>query len=147
MLPSVQAKAQGEGITPEVATELVSNISLLDCRKIWESSTARHNIEDACKARLKALPEAELAELGLMFGKPKVLRPITAVDKAFEFLLSLGVPAEKLWAVTKMSNGELTSVVQQSLGLKSKKEAETWVRTKLAAFITEQTCERPLEEI
>jgi hypothetical protein len=147
MLPSVQARAQGNGITPKVATELVENISLLDCVKVWESSTARHNIEDACKARLKSLPSGELAELGLMFGKPKILRPITRVDKAFEFLLSLGVPVEKLWACTKMSNGELTTVVQQSLGLKSQKEAQSWVRDKLSAFITETPTEKPLEKI
>jgi hypothetical protein len=147
MLPSVQAKAQGDSITPKVATELVENISLLDCVRIFETSTARRNIEDACKARLKALPSGELAELGLMFGKPKILRPITKVDKAFEFLLSLGVPVDKLWAATKMSNGELTTVVQESLGLKSQKEAQTWVREKLSAFITETPTEKPLEKI
>jgi hypothetical protein len=146
-LPSVQAKAQGGGITPKVAAELVENISLLDCCKIWESSTARHNIEDACKARLKALPSGELAELGLMFGKPKILRQIVKVDKAFEFLLSLNVPLEKLWSATKMSNGELTTVIQESLGLKSQKAAQAWMREKLAAFIVEQPTERPLEKI
>jgi hypothetical protein len=146
-MPSVQAKAPKEGITPKVATELVENISLLDCVKVWESSTARHNIEDACKARLKSLPSGELAELGLMFGKAPPRRTITKVDKAFEFLLSLGVPVEKLWACTKMSNGELTTVVQQSLGLKSQKEAQAWVREKLAAFITETPTEKPLEKI
>jgi hypothetical protein len=147
MLPSVQARTQGDGITPKVATELVENISLLDCVKIWSSSTARHNIEDACKARLKSLPSGELAELGLMFGKPKILRHIVKVDKAFEFLLSLGIPVDKLWAATKMSNGELTTVIQESLGLKSQKEAQAWVREKLSAFITEQPTEKPLEKI
>lgn len=147
MLPSVQAKAQGEGITPTVATELVANISLLDCVKIWDSSTARHNIENACKARLKALPEPELAELGLIFGKPKTLRPITNVAGAFEFLINKGVPLEKIWSVTKMSNGELETVVQESLGLKSKKEAQAYVRLNLKDFITEQVCEKPLEKV
>lgn len=147
MLPSVQAKAQNGHVTPKVATELVSNISLLDCRNIWESSTARHNIEDACKARLKALPEPTLVELGLTFGKPKILRPITNVQSAFEFLLSLGVPAAKLWSVTKMSNGELATVVQEALGLPSKDAAEKWIRDKLSYFITEKETDRPIEKI
>jgi len=37
MLPSVQAKATNGHVTPKVATELVDNISLLDCRKIWKA--------------------------------------------------------------------------------------------------------------
>ena len=147
MLPSVQAKANGEGITPAVAAELVQHVSLLDCAKIHTSSTARHNIENAVKARLKALPEPDLAELGLMFGKAKVLRPITHTQAAFEFLLSWGVPADKLWRVTTMSNGELAKVVQQALGLKSQKEAQSWIRTKLAPWITELECDKPLEQI
>jgi len=147
MLPSVQSKAQNGHITPKVATELVVKISLLDCRKIWESSTARHNIEDACKARLKALPEPMLSGLGLTFGKPKILHPITNVQSAFEFLLSLGVPAAKLWSVTKMSNGELAPVVQEALGLPSKDAAEKWIRDKLGGYITPKATERPLERI
>lgn len=147
MLPSVQAKAQNGHITPKVAAELVSNISLPDCVKIWESSTARHNIEDACKARLKALSDTTLAELGLTFGKSKILHPITNVQSAFEFLLSLGVPAAKLWSVTKMSNGELATVVQEALGLPSKDAAEKWIRDKLGRCITPKPTERPLERI
>lgn len=143
MLPSVQAKAQSDAVTPKVAEQLVANMSLLDCRKIWSGITARHNIEQAIVTRLKSLPEPELAELGLVFGKAKGLKPITNVRSAYEFLTSVGVEP---WSAMKFSNGELLSIVQEKLGLK-KKEAERWIADKLGAFITPQTCERPLEEI
>lgn len=147
MLPSVQAKAIHDCLTPKAAQELVWKINLVDCVKIFESSTARHNIEDAVKARLKSLPDGELAELGLIFGKPKMLRPITNVKSAFEFLLSVGVPADKLWGVTKMGNSELATVVQEALNLTSKKTAEDWIRNKLGGCITTKATERPLERI
>jgi hypothetical protein len=147
MLPSVRAKAQNEGITPTVAGELVANISLLDCAKVFEGITSRRNIEDAIKARLKALSEPELAELGLMFGKAKTLRPITNPASAWSFLAMAGIPAEQLWRAVKIGNSELAAVVQESLKLSSKKAAEDWIRSKLANFITEQKTERPLEKI
>jgi hypothetical protein len=146
MLPSVQAGAQGDGITPKVASELVENISLLDCRKIWESSTARHNIEDACKTRLKALPDGELAELGLALGEPRINRPITNAASAWSFLAMAGIPTEKLWRSVSLSKTTLTDIVAEQLGL-TKKAAEAWIKDKLAPFITPQPCEKPLVKI
>jgi hypothetical protein len=147
LLPTSQLRLSGGGLTPTMATELVDKASLSDCVKVWETSTSRHNIENAIKARLKALPEPELAELGLMFGKAKTLRPITNPASAWSFLAVAGIPAKQLWGAVKIGNSELAAVVQESLKLSSKKAAEDWIRTELANFITEQKTERPLEKI
>jgi hypothetical protein len=146
MLPSVQAKAQDGGITPKVATELVENISLLDCVKIWESSTARHNIEDAVKTRLKSLPLGELAELGLTFGEARINRPVTDPMRAWSFMAMSGIPVEKLWKSVKLTNGALVEAVQETFG-GTKKSAEQWVREKLSPFVTPTPSEKPLEKI
>ncbi len=146
-LPTAITCTGGQDITPKNAVIVADSISLQDCVKIWSGITSRHNIEDAIKTRLKGLPEAARTELGLTLGKPKVLRPITQPEAAFEFLVSVGISPAKLWSAIKMSNGELTSIVQESLGLGSKKEAETWVRAKLAGFITQQETEKPLERL
>jgi hypothetical protein len=146
-LPTVQIIGRSTAaITPKIAKELAEQLSLHDCVRIWETQTPRRNIEDAIKARLKRQPEERLAELGLKFGESKILRPITDSQRAFEFLLSMGVPAEKLWAVTKMGNGELTDVVAESLG-KTKKDAQEWIRNSLASCITSEATERPLVKI
>jgi len=146
MLPSVQARAQGEGVTPKVATELVENISLLDCVKVWESSTARHNIENAVKARLKSLPLGELAELGLTFGEARINRPVTDPMRAWSFMAMSGIPVERLWKAVKLTNGILVEAVQETFG-GTKKSAEQWVREKLSPFVTPTPSEKPLEKI
>lgn len=145
LLPSVVTTTNS--VTPKQAALVVENVSLEDCAKIYKTQTSRRNIEDAIKARLKMQTPAMLATLGLQFGEPKILRPITKTQTAFEFLLSLGVPAEKLWNVTSMSNTELDKVIQESLGLASKKEASEWRISKLASCIEAQETERPLEKI
>jgi hypothetical protein len=129
------------------AVEMVNQLSHEDLRRIFEYSGTVVKILDATKKRLKALSEPELAELGLMFGKAKTLRPITNPASAWGFLAMAGIPAEQLWRAVKIGNSELAAVVQESLKLSSKKAAEDWIRTKLANFITEQKAERPLEKI
>lgn len=149
MLPSTQVNAirdTREGITQKMAIEIVAQLSLPNCRRIWETQTARRNIEDAVKARLKGLPAPELAELGLMLGKPSVNRPITDPYGALKFLVAAGIPETKVWNAIAMKNGELTAVVQECLG-KSKKAAEQWIREKLARCITEFEQDPPLEKV
>jgi hypothetical protein len=125
----------------------VNQLSHEDLRKIYDYSGTITKIMNAVKARLKSLSEPELAELGLIFGKPKTLRPITDVQRAFEFLLSVGMPAGKLWSATKMGNGELVDVVKEALGLPSKDAADKWIKEKLSGCITAKETERPLERI
>lgn len=146
MLPSTSYSFPTEGITPTVAKELVEQISLENCVKVFRGITARRNIEDAIKARLKALPSGELFDYGLKLGKPGSIRVIDPF-KAFQFLLGVNIPAETLWKTLKMSNGELTTVVQQALGLDSKKSAEVWINNKLASCITQVPKEGSLEEV
>lgn len=129
------------------AVEMVERLSPQDLYRIYDYSGMVVKIIDAVKKRLKTFSEPELAELGLMFGKPKTLRPITNVAEACRYLVSNGVPESKVWSALKMSNGEIETVVQESLGLKSKREAQSWVRTNLAAWITEQQTDKPLEKI
>jgi hypothetical protein len=149
MLPSTQINAvrdTREGITPKMAIEIVAQLSLHNCRRIWETTTARRNIEDAVKDRLKAIPAPDLAEIGLYLGKATINRPITNVNGAFRFLTTAGIPETKVWAAMSMKNGELTTVVQECLR-KSKKAAEQWIREKLANCITETPQEPPLEKV
>lgn len=146
-LPSVRLNVS-QGVTPKIAEELVGNISLLDCAKVFEGITSRHNIENAIKARLKALPEPTLAELGLRLGKAKVNRPITNVPGAFEFLKSMGIPAARIWAALRFNNTDVVDVVAKSIdSIQSKKSAQDWVKDKLKIFVTEQEQEAPLESL
>ncbi len=145
-LPTSQLANNGVGITPTLAEEIVGQISLLDCVRVWESSTSRHNIEKAIQTRLKALPEPTLAELGIILGKPKILTPITDPKGAYGFLTEVGIPADRMWAAIKFQNGELTDVVRTSLGL-TEKAAKQWIKDKLAPFITQQETDRPLEKL
>lgn len=147
-LPSALVKARSSvAVTPKQAQELANEISLRDCKAIWAGITARHNIENAVKARLKALPEPELADLGLRLGTASINRPITLPAAAFSFLQRAGIPEAKIWTAITMKNGELDAVVQECLGLRSKKAAETWIREKLANCITERPQEKPLEHL
>ncbi len=145
-LPTSQLANNGVGITPTLAEEIVGQISLLDCVRVWESSTSRHNIEKAIQTRLKALPEPTLAELGIVLGKPKILTPITDPKGAYGFLTEVGIPADRMWAAIKLQNGELTDVVRTSLGL-TEKAAKQWIKVSLAPFITQQETDRPLEKL
>lgn len=145
LLPATQLDSNNK-VTPTIAKELVAEISLENCVKVFRGITARRNIEDAIKARLKALPSGEQFDLGLKLGKPGSIRVIDPY-KAFNFLLGVGVPAERLWTAVKMSNGELTAVLQETLGLDSKKSAEVWIDNKLASCITRVPKEASLEEI
>jgi hypothetical protein len=146
LLPSVKTNAL-EGVTPKQAGPLVEALDLQDCVRIFETQTSRRNIEDAIKARLKALPLGTLAELGLTFGKPKVTRTITDIPAVVRFLLSVGVPEAQLWAAMKISNGQLSDVVQNALSLPSEKAATAWIRDKLKPFIVEEEQDKPLEKI
>jgi hypothetical protein len=146
LLPSVQSNAL-EGIKPKDATAIVERLNLHDCVKIWATQTSRRNIEDAIKVRLKALPPEVQTELGIKLGEPKITRSITDARNAFEFLESVGVPADKLWQAIKISNERLADVVQESLGKTSQKAAVAWIREKLAPFITEEEQDKPLQKI
>jgi hypothetical protein len=146
-LPTVQIQAKNEAIlTPTIAAQLVEQLSLHDCRRIWETTTARRNIEDAVKTRLKGIPSARLAEIGLKLGESTINRPITDVRRAVEFLKLAGIPDEQIWTAATLANGKLTTVIQEALGM-SKKNAETWMRDKLAACITPVPKEAPLEHL
>jgi hypothetical protein len=125
---------------------LVETLNLQDCVKIWDTQTSRRNIEDAIQTRLKALPDGELAELGLALGEARINRPITNAASAWSFLAMAGMPTEKLWKAVKLQNGVLVEVVQEQLGL-TKKAAEQWIRSNLSTFITEQPTEPPLVKI
>jgi hypothetical protein len=144
-LPTSIVKAK-DGVTPKIARELVAQLSLLDCVKIWEGETSRHNIENACKARLKMQPESRLKEMGLKFGAPSINRPITDPARALHFLSTM-IPWEKLWAAVNIGNGDLAEIVQAAGIVSSKKAAESWIREKLKPFITEKEQQKPLERI
>ncbi len=155
LLPSVQLNAlEGvnptmaklAGITPKMAVEMVEFLNLADCVKIHETATSRHNIEDAIAARLKSLSLGELAELGLTFGEPKINRPITFTAPAMQFLVNAGIPNEKLWQAVEFGKSKLTDIVQEHFKM-TKKGAEQWIKDKLAPFITEKLCDRPLKKI
>ncbi len=149
MLPSVIAngsKAIFEHYTPTLAKEIVETLALQDCVRIFETQTSRRNLEDAIAARLKSLSLGELAELGLTFGEPKINRPITFTAPAMQFLVNAGIPNEKLWQAVEFGKSKLTEIVQEHFKM-TKKGAEQWIKDKLAPFITEKPCERPLVKI
>jgi hypothetical protein len=128
------------------AVDMVDQLTLEDLRRIYDCSNTVIKIIDATKKRLKALPDGELAELGLALGEPRINRPITNAASAWSFLAMAGMPTEKLWRSVSLSKTTLTEIVAEQLGL-TKKAAEAWIKDKLAPFITPQPCEKPLVKI
>jgi len=146
-LPTSALKVRpGAGITPKQAQILANQVSLNDCRWVWQGITTRRNIEDAIKARLKALPEPKLADLGLKLGTASINRPITNPAGAFSYLQRLGFAEAQIWRAVSIKNGVLTDIVMEKMNL-SKKAAEQWIRQKLEHCITESVQDRALEEI
>lgn len=147
-LPSFIAADHREdaNITPAIAKQLVANLSLDDCIKVWESTTARHNIEDACKGRIKQLDPLQLAERGLQFADEKFNWPITNPSKALKFLNTL-IKGDRLWTAVGIGNAKLAELVQEAGIASSKKGAEAWIREKLADCITKKPQERSIERI
>lgn len=146
MLPSVQAGK----FTVEKDFDyeaFVNTLDPADLVKITSGMAVRHKIEDACKSRLKKLPPDELARLGLMLGKPTILRPIVNTRPAFLKLRDeVKLDEEKLFLALTFSNKDLNDVIRRETGM-TEKGATQFIRETLADFIIEDPCEPPLKEL
>lgn len=150
MLPSVIAgqSAVDEGkLSKEQAAQLVENLALVDCVKIWSGETVRHHIENAIKARLKNLPDQTLSQLGLYKAKPKILRPIVNVKAAFDKLVNEHkISPDALFIAMGFSNEQLAQVIRREMGM-SAEGAPQFIRETLADFIQEQPSEPSLKKL
>ena len=144
MLPSIVARSvpQSAMMTWEL---MVKQMQAPDLLKVWENSTVIQKILDAVKARLKAMPIAELAKVGLELGKGRKLDPIANVPEAFKFLVE-NLPEDLVLSCMSVQKTKLAEVLVKQLGL-TKENAGKWIDEKLDAWIARCTSAAPLKRI
>jgi hypothetical protein len=144
MLPTVAARRVPRAA--EMSWDLmVEHMSHQDLFKVWEVSTITEKIIDAVKARLKAMPTAELTALGLELGEGAKLDPIEDVAGAFVFLCH-EMPEDRVLKCMKIGKGELAALIRELKG-KTKVQAQEWINSYLDRFITRAKSEAPLRRI
>jgi hypothetical protein len=150
MLPSVIAR-RASGSMPmeskEDAKLMVDTLAPADLLRIWEVSKPTAWIIDAVTARLKAMPESELSEIGLMLGKGRALDPITNVEGAINYLAAMGCSRLDVMATLSMSKEKVAALAKREKNLTSDKAASQWVAKSLAPFITPITASPSLRKI
>jgi hypothetical protein len=143
LLPSVIARNGTVSVE-----EAVNTLSPDDLAKIWEGAAVRNKIEDAVKKRLKAMPDEQLAALGIERGKPKNLDPIVDVKGAFDIIKAMGVAEERIWTTLGMSKTELVKVLRNSLDMSAEKASKwKWIKESLAECIEKKQSEAALVKI
>jgi len=138
LLPSVAAKEKDWELQ-------VAQMQPKDLVRIWSVSTITEKIIEAVKDRLKAMPDEDLAAIGLERGKGRSLDPIVDVPGAYSALLK-EFTEESVLKCMKLGKTELAKLAAESKG-KSKEDAGKWVSSYLDKFIERKTSEAPLRRI
>lgn len=117
---------------PEESVPLVSNEDLY---RLWDAGSVIRNILDAISARLKSMPDSQLAEIGLKHGKGRQLMEWTDTRAAFEYLVREKHWDEKaLWNALEFGLGKLAKVAEKETGI-DEKYSKDEVKKILAEFI------------
>lgn len=151
MLPSVIATRNSlvERIEDkETAALAVADLGPGDLLKIWEISKPAEWIADAVSKRLKAMPENELAQLGLELAPGKQLDPITKVRELVKHLTEeLHWDEAKVWACLTMEKGPLADLARQEKGLSSDRASKQFIASEFSDYITPKRSEGWLRRI
>jgi len=144
LLPSVVAKAS-VGMDKAGVYEVVERMTPADWKYVWERSSVVRNVLAAVNDSLKALPEGQLADLGLKIGEGRKLDPITNTVGLYT-VLEHQLPAVLLWQCLSFEKGKLEQVAREHLKL-TEKDAKAWVKERIAPFITPERAKGSLEEV
>lgn len=124
---------------------MVASMQPSDLVRIWENSGSITKIIDAVKDRLKALPETELAKLGIRLGSGRTITYIEDTPNAFRFLQSQFSEEEALGMVT-IGKAAVIEGARKKLGL-SRQGADQWFEASFKSWIAKTTSAAPLAKI
>ena len=127
----------------------VSQMTLDDLFKIWQSSGLITKIMTAVKNRLKALPDSELAMLGIRKAKGRDNYAVVDIEAAIAILGdgNAGWSSQTIYSCMEFSNTKLAEEARRQIGFTNDEHATKWVREKLASTMIKTTSEAPLKEL
>jgi hypothetical protein len=141
LLPSAFAILKGRKV------ELKDEIAPNDLYRLWEAGSAIRSILDAIVARLKAMPDDQLAAMGIMRSNPVAVMDWTDIKGAFEFLREQKKWNEDdLWKALSFTLGKLELLIQKEMGV-GESEANLEVKKLLLGFYAVREGERRLKKL
>lgn len=132
----------------EVIAQKVAAMTPLAMAYLWRRSSIITNIVDAVKARLKTLPEAELAQLQIRLGPgtARVAVPPLHTKAAIEALVTAGIPDDEAWKMMKVDLGLAAAWFQENAKL-SEDGAKERVRSIVEQWLAQNVGEKILREL
>lgn len=148
MLPSVVAGVAAD-LTKQQIRNKVATLTPADWVFLWKRSTMVKNILESAASCLRAMPESDLNNLGMKFGKGRTTSsiPNEKTKEACERLSMLGLTDADLWQCMSLDKTAATALIQKRQNLSSKEKAESLFESELAGLIEEKTGEPTLREI
>lgn len=148
MLPSVVAGVASD-LTKQQIRNKVATLTPADWVFLWKRSAMVKNILESAASCLRAMPESELNNLGLKFGKGRTTSsvPNEKTKEACERLSMLGLTDDDLWQCMSLDKTAAIELVQKRQNLSNKEKAQDMLETELAGLIEEKTGEPTLREI
>lgn len=143
LLPSVIANRVADS-SMKNWQQMVEAMQGPDLVRIWETSTIIGKIIEAVKARLKAMPKAELLALGLEIGKGRNADAIGDVPEAFKFLVEK-FPEKDVLEAMDFGKGALVTMISKHKKL-TKEGAGRWWDTNLDKWIARAVTEGSLKK-